>query len=82
MSAQGQTLQLVRGWAKREVSFGPKTDLIPKPNPVAHASRRTPKNFAVRRCGAVHLTLHVEITLRLIINFAIVTRHKLGENTL
>jgi hypothetical protein len=26
-------------WAGREVRFGPKTDLIPMPNPVAHASR-------------------------------------------
>jgi hypothetical protein len=39
MSEMGQTLQLVCRWAGREVRFGPKTDLIPKPNLVAHASR-------------------------------------------
>ena len=37
-SASGQTLQLICRWAGREVRFGPKTDLIPKPNLVAHAS--------------------------------------------
>jgi hypothetical protein len=39
MSGLGQSLQLVCRWAGREVRFGPKTDLIPKLNPVAHASR-------------------------------------------
>jgi integrase len=35
----GQSLQGGWRWAGREVRFGPKTDLIPMPNPVAHASR-------------------------------------------
>jgi len=34
----GQKLQAVCRWVGREVRFGPKTDLIPTPNPVAHAS--------------------------------------------
>src|SRR3984893_3922652 len=38
MSQMGQTLQVVCRWAGRRVRFGP-TDLIPMPNPVAHASR-------------------------------------------
>src|SRR5258708_26626191 len=38
-SALGQTLQVVCCRAGREVRSGPKTDLIPMPNLVAHASR-------------------------------------------
>ena len=38
-SVKGQTLQVVRRWFRREVHFGPKTDLIPMLNPLAHASR-------------------------------------------
>jgi hypothetical protein len=34
-----QSLQGDWRWAGREVRFGPKTELIPMPNPVAHASR-------------------------------------------
>ena len=39
MSELGQSLQDVSPQVAGEVRFGPKTDLIPKPNPVAHASR-------------------------------------------
>src|SRR5882757_986888 len=39
MSVVGQTLQGVCSPAGPEVRFGPKTDLIPKQDPVAHASR-------------------------------------------
>jgi integrase len=35
MSLLGQSLQVVRRWAGREVCFGPKADLIPMSNPVA-----------------------------------------------
>jgi transposase len=38
MSVQGQSLQVACRWAGREVRFGPKTDLIPMPNWVAHVS--------------------------------------------
>ena len=39
MVDMGQTLQAVCRWVGREVRFGPKTDLMPIPIPVAHASR-------------------------------------------
>jgi hypothetical protein len=39
MYGVGQTLQVVCRWAEREVRFGTRTDLIPMPNPAAHASR-------------------------------------------
>ena len=41
MSPSGQSLQVVCYWARREVPFGPKADLMPMPMPmpVAHASR-------------------------------------------
>jgi hypothetical protein len=38
-SELGQSLQVVCRRTGSEVRFGPKTDLIPMPNPVAHASR-------------------------------------------
>jgi len=39
ISAKGHSLRVVCRWARREVRFGPKTDPISMPNPVAHASR-------------------------------------------
>src|SRR6266478_2463676 len=39
MSQMGQSLQCAYDRAGPQVRFGPKTDLIPMLNPVAHASR-------------------------------------------
>jgi len=40
LSELGQTLHAVCRQVPREVRFDPRTDLIPTPDPVAHASRR------------------------------------------